>query len=540
MNPYLSLFLKILFCQCLLGLSLDIVATIKNHRRNISEDFNLGTQAFNRGDYVNALQCFDREIRCHKHNASAHMMAAMIRYSYGDYGKAMEDVEYSIKHIRRKYKKKLSICYMLRADIYNEMEIFEKARHDYDYAIRIDPMNADHYETRAGFYYERGFYDLSDRDYMEIRELEPGNNISYIGIGRNHAARKDYRSAIKQYDMAERLFPDCSSVYSFRAEANAISGNMKGFSDDVITAIGIDEDSMAVSLLASYADEAYFYLISGLKDKAASEPNNDCWPYYMGLLNEKSRKYNHAISSYLNSMEINPDSITAKRISICYGKTGKWKKATEYIKKAIKLDSENINNYLIKANLEFYTGKVVEAISDMDYYISQRPHDSWAYYKRGRFKDIIGDFDNAIEDYTVAIILDRGCSRAYLSRGDLYRIIGRDNEAKSDFEHILKTDTAIANNSLREYALYYFGRREEAMVWMQKMLNFDGPANYYCAACFNAIAGKSEIAINYLRNAVKEDYFALKRAVNERHLDRIRHMESYKALISEYSLQRGE
>ncbi|MCI1640471.1 MAG: tetratricopeptide repeat protein [Bacteroidales bacterium] len=540
MNPDFSLFLKILLFQCLVGFSLDIGATVKNHRRNISENFNLGKQAFNNGDYVNALRCFDKDIRSHRNNASAHMMASMIRYSYGDYGKAMEDVESAIKHMCRKDKKNLSLCYMVRADIYNEMKMFEKAMQDYGHAICIDPGNAGHYGTRAGFYYERGLYDLSDSDYMKIRELEPENKLSYIGIGRNHAARKNFRDAIRQYDMAERLFPDCSSVYSLRAEAYAESGNMQNFSDDIITSIGIDEDSHAVSLLSSYADKAYPYLVAGLKKKALSEPGNDCWPYYLGVLNEKSRKYTHAITSYLDSLKINPDSMTANRISICYSKTGKLKKAAEYIGKAIELDCCYVNNYLIKANIDNDTGKIGDAISDMDYYISKRPDDSWAYYKRGRFKDFKGDFSNAIADYTTAIALDDGCLRAYLGRGDLYRITGRHDKAKSDFEHILKIDTVVANNSFRQYALFYFGKKEEAMAWMQRMLDQDGPANYYCAACFNAIAGESEVAVEYLRNAVKEDYFALKRAINERHLDRIRHLESYKALISEYTLLNGE
>ena len=501
---------------------------------NESYNYNLGLEALRSNNYSTALDYFKKEVEQNKDNAAAHLLIARIHYRYDNYGAALSSVESALKYAGKKDKVTLSNAYCLRGLVYSELHKDDLAIKDFNQAIKTKPDDDSLYESRAQFYYSRGLYDLSDKDYLKIQQLDPSSVMSYMGLGRNNIARKEFYKAIEQFDYLEMLYSNYSSVYSFRAEAYAGLKKWREFSDNIISALEIDGDDKAFYLMRNKADTAYVYLTTKLKAKSVLEPNRSYWPYCIGIVNESAEKYNTAIDYYKKAMKIDPSDMTANRISYCYQDLGDWNQAIAYIDKAIEIDSTKTRYYLTKANWENEAGLVAEAIADMDYYISKNPEDDWAFYRRGWFKDHSGDVDGAIDDYSTSLAMDPDYAYAYMNRGVLYRDLGRMDEAKVDFEMVLQLDTLAEDNSCRQYALFYLGREAEAFDWMQKMLEKDKKGNYYDAACLYSLAGKGEEAVGFLRKAFETGYRRFAHVERDRDLKSIRTLDSYKSLMEEY------
>lgn len=528
------------FIIVLLTVSFSVSIFAQVNKYNDSYNYNLGVEALRENNYATALDYFQKEIERHKDNAAAHLLIARIHYRYDNYGDAISSVESAIKYAGKKDKNTLASAYCLRGLVYSELEKDALAIKDFSQAIKLLPNDASLYESRAQFYYEREMYDLADKDYLKIQQLDPSSVMSYMGLGRNNIARKEFEKAIEQFDYVELLYSNYSSAFAFRAEAYAGMKKWREFADNIVSALSIDGNDKAFYLMQAKADTAYVFLSTKLKAKSVLEPNQSYWPYCLGIVNEFAEKYETAIDFYQKAMKINPDDFTANRISNCYQELGDWNQAISYMDKAIAIDSTRTRYYLTKANWENEAGLVAEAISDMDFYISKNPEDDWAFYRRGWFKDHSGDVEGAIEDYSTSLALDPDYAYAYMNRGVLYRNLGNTDKAKADFEMVLQLDTLAEDNSCRQYALFYLGKEAEAFDWMRQMLDKDGNGNYYDAACLYSLAGKGEESVAYLRKAFESGYRRFAHVQRDRDLENIRNLDAYRSLMDEYLTKQVE
>lgn len=499
-----------------------------------SYNYILGIEALRNGDDAKALDYFEKEVSTHNDNANAFYYIALINYRYDNYGEALRAINNAVKYTPKKSKENLATVYILRGNILEDLDKTKDALDDYAAAIKANPKDMDAYEARAQLYYVLEEYEMSDRDYLQMQKIDPTSEMAYMGLGRNYYAQQNYDKAIEQYDYVSRLYPDYSSAFSFRAEAYAALKKYKEMADDIITALDIDGDTKAFYLMAAYADSAYTFLGTKLKSKAISAPNNAYWPYCEGIVNEYAQKLEQAIECYEKAQKIEPSDLTLNRIAVCHSELGNWEKAIDALSKAIELEPTRLSYYLSKANYQNEAGLHQEAIKTMDYYIQQEPENDWAYYRRGWFKDHSGDTEGAIDDYTTAITLDPEYAYSYMNRGNLYRLLGKSGEAKNDFEMVLKLDTTPDDNSCRQYALLYLGKKQDAIDWMQKMIDKDGPGNYYDAACLYSLMGNGEESVEYLRKAFETGFTRFHHVLADRDLDNIRNLESYKTLMSEY------
>ena len=110
-----------------------------------------------------------------------------------------------------------------------------------------------------------------------------------------------------------------------------------------------------------------------------------------------------------------------------------YEAAIEDVTKAIELDPQNAEAYLlrgtIKCNLEDFRGALADytKASEFDAY------KSWAYIERGRALIHIGENQAAIRDFTKAIEYGQQDSWAYRCRGDVRSILGDYQGAVEDY-----------------------------------------------------------------------------------------------------------
>lgn len=426
-----------------------------NLKRPDSYNYTRGIEAIQNNNLEEALDYLNKEITEHPDNGYAFAWVALLRVSTEEYGRALTASNIAIKKIPSKDKEYKSFAYSTRAQVFLNINDTVHALKDYAQAIALTPEDDRLYNARAQVYYEQGKYDLADNDYRKMISLKEGDVMGYMGLGRNANAQKRYEDAIKQFDYVNKLEPSYSSAYSFRAESYIGLKKYNEAIDDIITALGIDQDNKAFYELQTLADSAFAQTVTKLKVQKLKEPKESSWPYDLGVVYEKTDRYAKAIPFYKESLAIESNKETANRIASCYNEIGDYDKALEYCDQAIALDSTKTNYLYFKANILDNAGRSEEAIKVMDSYIAQNPEEYFPYYRRGWFKDHSGKTDEAIEDYTMAITLQPNDAYQYLNRGVLLSQKGDKKKADEDFKQVVRLDSVPDAPECAFYAYYY-------------------------------------------------------------------------------------
>lgn len=505
-----------------------------NIKRPDSYNYTRGIEAIQNNNTEEALKYLNQEISDHPENGYAFAWVALVRVSTEEFGRALTASNIAIKKIPSKDKEYKSFAYSTRAQVFLNINDTVHALKDYAQAIALTPEDDRLYNTRAQVYYEQGKYDLADNDYRKMISLKEGDVMGYMGLGRNANAQKKYEDAIKQFDYVNKLEPSYSSAYSFRAESYIGLKKYDEAIDDIITALGIDQDNKAFYELQILADSAFAQTVTKLKVQKLKEPKEYSWPYDLGVVYERTDRYVKAIPFYKESLAIESNKETANRISNCYNEIGDYDKALEYCDQAIALDSTKTDYLYFKANILDNAGRSEEAIKVMDSYIAQNPDEYFPYYRRGWIKDHSGKTDEAIEDYTMAITLQPNDAYQYLNRGVLLLQKGDKKKADEDFKQAVRLDSVPDAPECAFYAYYYLGDKNKAIEMLDKALKKDAKANYYDAACLYSIMNDKDKAISYLQKALENGFRRFAHIKRDRDLNNIRSTAEYKAIMDEY------
>ena len=505
-----------------------------NIKRPDSYNYTRGVEAIQNNNIDEALDYLNKEISEHPDNGYAFAWVSLVRIYNEEYGRALTATNAAIKKIPSKDKQYKAFAYSTRGSVFLNLEDTIQAVKDFTQAIALTPEYDRLYNARAQVYYEQGKYDLADNDYRKMISLKEGDIMGYMGIGRNANAQKRYDDAIKQFDYVNKLAPSYSSAYSFRAESYIGLKKYNEAIDDVIIALGIDNDEKAFYELQTLADSAFTQTVAKLKIQKIKEPKESSWAYDLGVVYEKTDRYAKAIQYYKESLAIESSKETANRIANCYDEIGDYDKALEYCDQAIALDSTKTNYLYFKANILDNAGRSDEAIKVMDEYIVQNPESYFPYYRRGWFKDHCGKTDAAIEDYTMAITLQPNDAYPYMNRGVLYLQRGNKQAADDDFKQVIRLDSVPDAPECAYYAYCYLGDKSKAIETLDKALKKDAKSNYYDAACLYSIMGDKQKSISYLRKALESGYRNLNHIKRDRDLNNIRSTAEYKVLMEEY------
>ena len=513
----------------------------KYNKYGDSYNFRKGMEALDERDSKKAEDSFRKEIDEHPENGYAYLYLAHIQQHNEEYGKALSSVDNALKYIPKKDKEYKGACHYKRAGIYRALDKYDEAILDYTMAISYNPDDEDSFWERAQIYFEQEKYDLADADYRAMQKLDANSPLSFMGLGRNEVKRGNFQNAVDLYDHVVALYPEYGSGYSFRAEAYMGLKRYMEAASDIVKALELDYDNKAFGLMIDIADSAFVQISTKLKAMAVTDANSAYWPYCLGVINEHVKKYNDAITNYLKASKLDEDAMTYSRISSCYEDMGEWASAIEYMDKAISLDPKDTDYVLYKANIYYEAGQIQTAIEVMDQYIELVPDYAGGYYRRGWFKDNIKDIDGAIEDYTTSITLDSDYPYAIMSRGNMYLLKGENELAKKDFEMVVQKDTIPEEGSCTMYALMHLGRNDEAIEWMNKMLESSEEEGVrYEAACLYSLMGDIEKSLYYLEESLKRGNKSYHHMMTDDDIDNIRNLDAFKALMEKYFPQEVE
>lgn len=509
----------------------------------------LADKAMDEGNYATVIQLTTEHLKDAPKDVKALAMRALAFASQGDDAAALQDANSAIKLWNKKCDIPIGNLYCLRASIYGMMEQYSLVLADYNTAIKKDKKNALCYSSRGEFFYHIEKYAEAEADYRKAYELDSKETEYAIEAVRCMLKQDKNNEAAQILDKIIKYEPQNAEALRLRAVIYFYAGDFTSTIDYYTEYLSLEAGDFDILLLASASEYGYALKTVSAKVRAAKDDNERFfWLGIRSRIYSVKDQYQEALKDLKAMQAMLKDTVVNTFVvynsAQCYYYMYDFSAAAEQYSILIKeyKKSGKATDHLVSARGFCYeqAGVYDKAIADYTEVIDNHAAGApLTYGRRGYVKHAMGaPVEDAIEDFNKGLLLDENENTCLILRGKLLITEVHDTLlANRDFEHILQFDTVINNSvyTCRHYALMYLGRNDEAIEWMNKVIEDDPSAgNYYDAACLYARMKRPDESVKYLKTALDMGYRNIRHIETDDDLDSIRERQDYKDLIEKY------
>jgi tetratricopeptide (TPR) repeat protein len=221
-----------------------------------------------------------------------------------------------------------------------------------------------------------GNYDEAIKLYTKVIDREPSFWPASYKRGEAYASQQNYKAAIDDYNHVIELQPDFALVYVVRAVAYEELNDY---------ANAIADSNKAIALKTT---EDYVYFNRGLA--------------YLGI-----KEYEKAITDFTYWIDLNPKTYPMA--------------------------------YFYRSRAYYAVSNLKDTLGDLDIFIELQPESGTVLADRAYIQRLMGNYDDAISDYTKAIDLKpTGIENMYYERGRTYGLQGQYDKMLDDLREYAK------------------------------------------------------------------------------------------------------
>ena len=489
-------------------------------------------------DQSEALKQFQTALEKNPRNGYAHFFIGLIHLDNDENGNALSAIDQALKYLPKKDKETLALAHSKRALVHLALADTTAALTDIGTAIRLALDDRDYIQQRGDLYYEMSRYDLSDRDYEQMQKLDKGDTYSYMGMGRNAVARKDYDRAIALFDHVVQLAPEYGQGYSFRAEAYLLRHEYPRAVEDCTTALSLmddDIDHKAFQVFGILCDSAAAPLRARLKVLRNKEPNLPKWPLLLAALERVQMNYGRAVNYRLEAYALEPANSTTYNIAADLASLNLHEAALSWNARAGAGDSTDIDIPLQRAQQLIELRRYDEAKAALDRAQALDAENLRLYLLRSSVHRQQKHYEAALEAMDMALSLNEEEAFLHDLRGRLLLKMGQKERAAADFRRELELEKTPDDYFVSPFALYFLGRPKAAAARMDSIMAKGDDEQAYNAACIYALCGNKQQALTYLERALKSrKYTDFDHLDKDSDLDNLRNDADFKALVKRY------
>ncbi len=506
----------------------------KAYKHENCYNYQRGMEAVQDDNDDEAVKYLSAEIKEHPSCDRAYQQIAVIYGNKGENGDALTYINQAIKLCPKKDKENTAFNHYVKAKVLQNLDRMADAEAEFTAAINAEPDNSSHYENRGEFYYAEKQYDKSFADHKKASEIDPGMAKNFVGMGACLEATGKYQEALDKYEYALKLSPDNYTTIAYKGDALL---KLKKYSEAIncyIEAIdGDNETEAAFYGLNNACEEVPQVLVAKLKAKHAKKPKEAIWTALLAATLNQTKNYGEAIKYYQELVNDEPSAQGYGVLAEAYKSAGNLPRAIEMIDKAIGMDSTEVRYMLNKANYYELNGEFDKAIDVENASIDLDPENAAIYAMRSITHLKKKEGDKALSDINTAIDLDEPTPYYSYTRGRINTLLGKKDEADSDFKAVVG-DTAATE--IEPYALFYLGEKDKAIALTDSLLTAspDDASTIYNAACLYSLLNDKENALKYLEKAFNAGGITTFYAKMDPDFDNMRQMPEFKALIAKY------
>ena len=513
-------------------------------KNNSDSDYNLrkAYEVLNEeNDVDKALELVSKQLKDTPDNVDALLLRMRIYQNRDEFGKALADVNRAIKvYNPKKTDVEQSTLYWWQSYAYAGLGDDAKAATAAGSAYKLAKKEKSEYLQVIAFDYGRALYNIgdlngSDAVFREMLAEDETDVGAMYGIARNLVKRDRIDEAEKQLLAAIRVRDTYPPLYRLLVEVYDKKGEINNAIDAAIEYVDKD-DEPSWRLLVNAGKKNLNYAAANMRAKMKSADNPIYWRALLSELYIAAGKYEQAVKEIsLLEEEAGKDARLHSRKAECYRYLGMHEAAIAELDQAME-DGVNWNDLCERGICYRLLGDFEKAIADFTAAIEEDPRYAFPYYSRGWCYELSGRDDLALEDYNLGIDIDPDYPYIFLERGLVLKKMGRLDEARNDFETTVAKDTVATDGSSTHYALHELGRDDEALTWMQKIIDEDpsDAGNWYDYACLYGRMNRVDDALNSRQKAFELGYRNFAHLEYDYDMDILRDLPRYKELVAKY------
>ncbi len=437
----------------------DFDKLLSYDKRNVGGILYRGIAYVERGDTTLAISEFERATQINKYSPDAYTYLAMMHYQTKQFDKALEDYNHLAE-----LRPNDAYIYINRAITKYNLDDYRGCMSDIDHAIELDPKNVMAYANRGMLRAEFGDINNAIDDFTMVLSINPSDDISlfnrailYIQIGQLNNALGDLNIIIAKH-------PEFGPAYYQRAIVKRQQGDLKGSELDYMTAYTFEQERIKRGL--ENGEKAETETAQNTPDKKAgdkkkskkssrSKNDNDIKKYDQMVVvsdfgdnDDKLQQDNkETIRGRVQDRDIAIDMEPVFELSFFTNDTI-LPKARYYARTVEEFNNKKISDRpLVITNREYvssssnaainYFGKIREISSQID----ADPDNTDLYMERGTMYNLVLNYNNAINDFSVCILKNSKDVNAYFNRASTrYKMV--------EMLRTLESEAAVTSNQL--------------------------------------------------------------------------------------------
>lgn len=271
------------------------------------------------------------------------------------------------------------------------------------------------------------------------------NTDQVMRVGQNSLYLEDYVLSIQYFNQVIAAKPYLAQPYFYRAIAKISLEDYIGAEDDASTAISYNRFITGAYEVRGVARQNQGKLKEAVEDydRALEQlPESRGLLLNKALALEELKDYKRSEATYDELFRYHPrydnGLVGRARLYLAMGDTAK---ASADIDRALDLNKNNVNAYVMRADIAINSAKdYARARNDMDEAIKLQPHFSGYFVNRAFLRYQLDDYFGAMADFDYAIQLDPSSVPALFNRGLLRAEVNDNNKAIDDFTRVLALD----------------------------------------------------------------------------------------------------
>ena len=440
-------------------------------------------------------------------------------YQYGDYEKALTDLDAAIKYFPRQEASDLSQAYTIRGLIYQMKDDNSLALSDFNEALVLEPTSRFSLISRADLLRDMGDYKHAKEDYQQLLRRDARCQEAYLGLA--IIAYKENNMGLCHDNMtkAEQSNPTNVDFYMTRGAIYEEMGEWRKAADDYVSAMVYGDNRGSVAALNKLSAVAYEPVVAALTVAIGRVDEKGFYYYIRGAIHMNNKHYSASIQDWNTIVEqkyLHFHSVYYNR-GFCYMRLGQFEYAIDDMSTAIRMKGDQMPYYLVRSKVYRILGQFDKAAEDIAIAATFDVANPEMLQQRAMLATEQRNLEEALNHYNEAIMYCADDASLYLLRGDTYAALGDAESAMRNYTMMLNVQEEVpAFDTLRGFAMARMGQNADAEVWMEQvMMSLQGVPtsdDYYKAACLYAHTGNFEQAYNYLEQALKAgygDYFNL-------------------------------